>query len=424
MEDKYQIELETERFKTEDMYTGGKKDLVLHNHPVIRQMREIRGILFGDGREQLPDSAVSLKELFLRENIDAYHINSQILIKIACALMWLLEELSGKNIFMGLGDLADIYTDPQSDYEEIYIRNAEKFQILTYEQDYEWYPEDERLLGEISFFDSESQSVADCRLIYKILVATSRGGVKIPPRFNERDYAEIFYKKMPHILKDFFADPDHFDRKRLKERLYQAYEEQKEEQNAPQEEDKTVSEKTVPERKENHKAILCMYIILRTNLKQSVKIGRLLYDLEDAITLESEMSGYDLYQGFVHGDGHIDVREMKEDPGNFRIQLKNRIRQYSAGEALIVAADYYANTIIPECEGRNADLRCIILFDGELQNSAQFQYGVAMMEGLKDLGVRIYLTSDQEYQGEACMRLQDLLQRQEDYYVVKSTAEI
>ena len=63
----------------------------------------------------------------------------------------------------------------------VVLLHPEKFQLLTFEQDYEWYPEDERIFGDAVLFDEKMQQIADNRLIYKILVASARGNVKVPP---------------------------------------------------------------------------------------------------------------------------------------------------------------------------------------------------------------------------------------------------
>ena len=50
--------------KTVGMLRGSKEELFAQGHPVIRQIKEIPGIVFPEDMEALPSSAVSLKQLF------------------------------------------------------------------------------------------------------------------------------------------------------------------------------------------------------------------------------------------------------------------------------------------------------------------------------------------------------------------------
>lgn len=80
----------------------------------------------------------------------------------------------------------------------VVLLHPEKFQLLTFEQDYEWYPEDERIFGDATLFDEKMQQIADNRLIYKILVASAKGNVKIPPLKQKQiiqSYSTIFFQK-------------------------------------------------------------------------------------------------------------------------------------------------------------------------------------------------------------------------------------
>lgn len=424
MEGNYQIDLDTDRYKTEDMYAGGKKDLIKNNHPVIRQLREIPEVLFQTEEKNLAQDLIALKTLFLRENIDKYSISSKILVGIAYSVLQILQELADKGFTIGLGDLSDWWIDPTSNWSSLYLVHPEKFQLLHFEQDYEWYPEDEKLLGDLVLLEKESQELADCRLIYKILIGASRGSVKNPPKTNQQDYAELFYKKLPMELKDFFSKGKEMHRKELEQLLLKHL---REKENGKEENDSRASQNQEEDsfkQSPRGRDLYCMYVILRTNLQQSIATGRLVYDLQDTIAMECQMGAYQLKQSFIYGDGNVHVRSMQEDPVEFRVQVKNKIKNYSAGEVLLIAAEEYGRILREEQLSSNTEKRCIIVFDGDLENTTMFQYAVKRLEELKEEGIRYYLTSDQKYDGEACQQLQNLLYRQEDYYVIKNSENI
>ena len=93
-------------------------------------------------------------------------------------VLHILRQLSECHIYPGIIDLQDLYVDMNNSQYGVVLLHPEKFQLLTFEQDYEWYPEDERIFGDAVLFDEKMQQIADNRLIYKILVASARGNVK------------------------------------------------------------------------------------------------------------------------------------------------------------------------------------------------------------------------------------------------------
>ena len=191
--------------KTVGMLRGSKEELFAQGHPVIRQIKEIPGIVFPEDMEALPSSAVSLKQLFSRKQMDENHVDCLVLYRIAAGVLRILKALAEKGIHPGLIEIGDFFVDLLPGSVQVYLTHPEKFQLLHYEQDYEWYPEDERLFGDLELFDAEAQRKADVRLIYKILVASSKGNVKMPPKFTEADYSELFYKALPDEWKQLFA---------------------------------------------------------------------------------------------------------------------------------------------------------------------------------------------------------------------------
>ena len=61
-----------EERKTVGMLTGSKQELFERDHPVIRQLREIPELIFPDEMEKLPPSALSLKQLFTRKQMEQF----------------------------------------------------------------------------------------------------------------------------------------------------------------------------------------------------------------------------------------------------------------------------------------------------------------------------------------------------------------
>lgn len=418
--------LDNDKLKTVDNYGGKKSDLIKNNHPVIRLLREIPELIFEEQEGSLPGEIISLKELFGREMIDKYHIDSSRLILIAGQILEVLDQIAVRKICPGLYDIADIYVESGSSQGRVFFCHPERFQLLEYEQDYEWYPEDEKIFGEIELFETESQQRADCRLIYKVLVASTKGNVKVPPKITPADYSEMFYQKLTPDLKRFFDDPAAQTREHLKELLTDAWEEiQSGKKDAPKDFREDLRQGEESGREADRKAgrsvpctegkMQCMYILLRTDLQHSEKTGRMLYNIQDAMETQCRMAHYALEQSFVYGDGVIHVRKMNPDPEGFRVQLKSRIKNYAAGEALIIASDYYEEIL--RLDDEDVDRCCIIIFDGELQNSALFQWGIKQLIRLKEQGVRFYLVSGPNFNGEACQKLCGLIERQEDHYV-------
>ena len=138
--------------------------------------------------------------------MDHFHVDSLILKKIALQVLHILKKLSQKHIYPGLIELQEFYVDMDNSQYGVVLLHPEKFQLLTFEQDYEWYPEDERIFGDATLFDEKMQQIADNRLIYKILVASAKGNVKIPPLKTEADYSELFYNILSEEWKQIFEN--------------------------------------------------------------------------------------------------------------------------------------------------------------------------------------------------------------------------
>ena len=100
-----------EERKTVGMLTGSKQELFERDHPVIRQLREIPELIFPDEMEKLPPSALSLKQLFTRKQMDENHVDCLILYRIAAGALHILEELSQRGICPGLIEIGDFYAE-------------------------------------------------------------------------------------------------------------------------------------------------------------------------------------------------------------------------------------------------------------------------------------------------------------------------
>ena len=192
--------------ETVPMGNGSKEELFEKGHPVIRELKSIPEIIFEEQIGMLPSSAIPVKSLFARKQMDHFHVDSLILKKIALQVLHILKKLSQKHIYPGLIELQEFYVDMDNSQYGVVLLHPEKFQLLTFEQDYEWYPEDERIFGDATLFDEKMQQIADNRLIYKILVASAKGNVKIPPLKTEADYSELFYNILSEEWKQIFEN--------------------------------------------------------------------------------------------------------------------------------------------------------------------------------------------------------------------------
>ena len=319
-----------EERKTVGMLTGSKQELFERDHPVIRQLREIPELIFPDEMEKLPPFALSLKQLFTRKQMDENHVDCLILYRIAAGALHILEELSRRGICPGLIEIGDFYAELLPGSVQVYLTHPEKFQLLHYEQDYEWYPEDERLFGELELFDKDAQRRADVRLLYKILVASAKGNVKMPPKYTEADYSELFYKALPDEWKELFQERPDCDYATMKEMLRQciAMEESfaraarerldEKAQKKLEEEERLSAENGGQEERQGKKTLFSMIVLLRTELEDSRIMSRMLYQLQDELETETSLSQWEWRQAFVFGNGNIAVKEFATYEPGFR----------------------------------------------------------------------------------------------------------
>ena len=427
-----------EKRKTVGMLTGSKQELFERDHPVIRQLREIPELIFPDEMEKLPPSALSLKQLFTRKQMDENHVDCLILYRIAAGALHILEELSRRGICPGLIEIGDFYAELLPGSVQVYLTHPEKFQLLHYEQDYEWYPEDERLFGELELFDKDAQRRADVRLLYKILVASAKGNVKMPPKYTEADYSELFYKALPDEWKELFQERPDCDYATMKEMLRQciameesfarAARERLDEkvQKKLEEEERLSAENGGQEERQGKKTLFSMIVLLRTELEDSRIMSRMLYQLQDELETETSLSQWEWRQAFVFGNGNIAVKEFATYEPGFRCQCEQEIKDYSAGEALIIAANLMGEAMrghqagsphrgrhekggaVPEQQEHI--FRMYALADGRLKNDRVFQAALSMLNDCQRQGMEFYLLMGEDSRCEACQKLDQLMQ--------------
>lgn len=411
---------EMERMETVPMGSGSKKQLFEKGHPVIRELKRIPEIIFEEQIAMLPSSAISVKSLFARKQMDHYHVDSLILKKIAMQVLHILRQLSECHIYPGIIDLQDLYVDMNNSQYGVVLLHPEKFQLLTFEQDYEWYPEDERIFGDAVLFDEKLQQIADNRLIYKILVASARGNVKVPPLKTEADYSELFYnilseewkqiferreicsyEKMQQLLEDSIQIEEEFARM-TKESLDEKSEQKKQE--------KTEKFQT---KKESEEEQFALFVILRTELDNSQKISKMLYLLQDELELENTLLGHSCQQAFVFGNGAVQVKKFQRYHKDFRCQFPQVIRDYSAGEALIIGTDLLQEKkeeLLLKNKGEKQQFYLYILMDGRIKNDQLFQIALTKLKKVREEGVELKLRMVDNIYCEACQKLKDVVE--------------
>lgn len=411
---------EIERMETVPMGSGSKEQLFEKGHPVIRELKRIPEIIFEEQIAMLPSSAISVKSLFARKQMDHYHVDSLILKKIAMQVLHILRQLSECHIYPGIIDLQDLYVDMNNSQYGVVLLHPEKFQLLTFEQDYEWYPEDERIFGDAVLFDEKLQQIADNRLIYKILVASARGNVKVPPLKTEADYSELFYnilseewkqiferreicsyEKLQQLLEDSIQIEEEFARM-TKESLDEKFEQKKQE--------KTEKFQT---KKESEEEQFALFVILRTELDNSQKISKMLYLLQDELELENTLLGHSCQQAFVFGNGAVQVKKFQRYHKDFRCQFPQVIRDYSAGEALIIGTDLLQEKkeeLLLKNKGEKQQFYLYILMDGRIKNDQLFQIALTKLKKVREEGVELKLRMVDNIYCEACQKLKDVVE--------------
>lgn len=411
---------EIERMETVPMGSGSKEQLFEKGHPVIRELKRIPEIIFEEQIAMLPSSAISVKSLFARKQMDHYHVDSLILKKIAMQVLHILRQLSECHIYPGIIDLQDLYVDMNNSQYGVVLLHPEKFQLLTFEQDYEWYPEDERIFGDAVLFDEKLQQIADNRLIYKILVASARGNVKVPPLKTEADYSELFYNILSEEWKQIFERREICSYEKLQQLLEDSIqiEEEfarmtKESLDEKSEQEKQEKTEKFQTKKESEEEQFALFVILRTELDNSQKISKMLYLLQDELELENTLLGHSCQQAFVFGNGAVQVKKFQRYHKDFRCQFPQVIRDYSAGEALIIGTDLLQEKkeeLLLKNKGEKQQFYLYILMDGRIKNDQLFQIALTKLKKVREEGVELKLRMVDNIYCEACQKLKDVVE--------------
>lgn len=411
---------EIERMETVPMGSGSKEQLFEKGHPVIRELKRIPEIIFEEQIAMLPSSAIPVKSLFARKQMDHYHVDSLILKKIAMQVLHILRQLSECHIYPGIIDLQDLYVDMNNSQYGVVLLHPEKFQLLTFEQDYEWYPEDERIFGDAVLFDEKMQQIADNRLIYKILVASARGNVKVPPLKTEADYSELFYNILSEEWKQIFERREICSYEKLQQLLEDSIQIEEEfarmtkesldEKSEQKKQEKTEKFQT---KKESEEEQFALFVILRTELDNSQKISKMLYLLQDELELENTLLGHSCQQAFVFGNGAVQVKKFQRYHKDFRCQFPQVIREYSAGEALIIGTDLLQEKkeeLLLKNKGEKQQFYLYILMDGRIKNDQLFQIALTKLKKVREEGVELKLRMVDNIYCEACQKLKDVVE--------------
>ena len=411
---------EMERMETVPMGSGSKEQLFEKGHPVIRELKRIPEIIFEEQIAMLPSSAIPVKSLFVRKQMDHYHVDSLILKKIAMQVLHILRQLSECHIYPGIIDLQDLYVDMNNSQYGVVLLHPEKFQLLTFEQDYEWYPEDERIFGDAVLFDEKLQQIADNRLIYKILVASARGNVKVPPLKTEADYSELFYNILSEEWKQIFERREVCSYEKLQQLLEDSIQIEEEfarmtKESLDEKSEQKKQEKTEKfhTKKESEEEQFALFIILRTELDNSKKISKMLYLLQDELELENTLLGHSCQQAFVFGNGAVQVKKFQRYHKDFRCQFPQVIRDYSAGEALIIGTDLLQEKkeeLLLKNKGEKQQFYLYILMDGRIKNDQLFQIALTKLKKVREEGVELKLRMVDNIYCEACQKLKDVVE--------------
>ena len=397
-----------------------RRTLLLARPGLLGRLKEIPAVITGPEDRPLPSTAVSMKQCFSRDQLDARHVDSLILKKIARSMARLMRDLADRSICPGLFDMKDIYVDMAGEDYPVFLTHPERFQMGDLEQDYEWFPEDERLLPDRVLFDQKDQDRANQRFLFRILVGSSRGNIHFPPVRSDMDYAQIFFNILPELWKKWLeedrvvscrewidtlsasiAGEEVFVRKlHNKERILS------EGGTYPAGEEGYPPEAGFMDKKdEPGQTRYVLYLLLRTNLACADSMSRLLYDSQELMEAEAGMRRDQLSTAIVYGNGSVKARDFHCYPDRFRFQIPAHIEEYPAGEAMLVSA-----ALIDEIldRGQGESIQMVLLLDGRLPNDRIFKAGLAALIRLGEEGISFLVRSSGDVDCEACSSLKDL----------------
>ena len=384
------------------------------------KLREIPAVILDPEERRLPSSAVSLKQCFSRDQLDDRHVDSLILKKIARSMARLMKDLADRSICPGLYDMKDIYVDMSGEDYPVFLTRPERFQMGDMEQDYEWFPEDERLLPDRVLFDQKDQDKANQRFLFRILVGSSRGNIHFPPVRSDMDYAQIFYNILPEDWKRWMEEERVVSSREWIETLSASIAAEEAFVRQIHDKEENISEAGpdpvedgLNDRDDGFTAAVAgpgrtrhvLYLLLRTDLDCADTMSHLLYDMQDFMEADAGMRRDQLNTAIVYGSGSVKARDFRCYPDRFRFQIPPYIEEYSAGEAMLVSA-----ALIDQIANREQgdSLQMVILLDGRLPNDRIFKAGLTALTRLQKEGVSFLVRSAGDVDCEACSSLKDL----------------
>ena len=394
---------------------------VLFGQPdLLGRLREIPAVILDPEERRLPSSAVSLKQCFSRDQLDDRHVDSLILKKIARSMARLMKDLADRSICPGLYDMKDIYVDMSGEDYPVFLTRPERFQMGDMEQDYEWFPEDERLLPDRVLFDQKDQDKANQRFLFRILVGSSRGNIHFPPVRSDMDYAQIFYNILPEDWKRWMEEERVVSSREWIETLSASIAAEEAFVRQIHDKEGNISEAGpdpvedgLNDRDDGFTAAVTgpgrtrhvLYLLLRTDLDCADTMSHLLYDMQDFMEADAGMRRDQLNTAIVYGSGSVKARDFRCYPDRFRFQIPPYIEEYSAGEAMLVSA-----ALIDQIANREQgdSLQMVILLDGRLPNDRIFKAGLTALTRLQKEGVSFLVRSAGDVDCEACSSLKDL----------------
>ena len=223
--------------------------------------------------------------------------------------------------------------------------------------------------------------------VRKIMVASSKGNVRIPPKTSSRDYSGLFYGTMPAPWKEVFEGGRLLPVSEWEHRLTEAIETEERYENlsrdlnlsAENAEGSPEPEESLPSKK----TVLGLFVILRGERTNSLEMSRLLYETQDLLELEQEHGHFRLIQGFVYGDGVVRQKDLDEHPIGFRLQIPHRIREYSKVEALLIGCEWMMDLCRDITrEGVDCQCRLYVLSDGRIENNEIYKACLAKISRL------------------------------------------
>lgn len=369
-----------------------KNYLLLPKTTILKTEGEV-SYTIGYTCEKLPFEGITLKQLFQRENIEKYHIDIGALYEIAIRLMEILKNLAMDDIYPGLLDLDSIVVPGENPVSDMKIIHVERFQYLRYEQSFPWYPCDDRIFDEeVVLFQELTQWKANEKLLYKVLVAAEKENIKIPPRASW-EYSTIFWNILPPPWKERFLSISTEEKIEYNEVLSElkhtlAEEKRYEMRDTGQKEEENEYEQVKEDRK-------TMFVLLREEEESLKDMSRELYLLMEELEEENSCRRK---LAFVYGNKYIYGREFSYYKKGFRVQLQKKIKNYSFGEAILIATELMEE----ELKREKTKAEFYILVDGKIRKDAMFLYAVdKLKELLGNYEIQFSLVPIGECQGEA-----------------------